>query len=100
MKYKLSPKAKERCLARIGEVEEKLREPTQPYGGMMQGRTFTPPTAQAQAPSMQKAIQEMMMVPPNNHEITVGDTVLTAPPRAVVPVEVSTGKGTRGPRKF
>lgn len=85
---KLSASAKEKCVARIGEVEASLTKmnpkpiPQQP---IIQ-------TTTQQAPSMQRIIDEVAMTP------------TPAPKRIVVPTEVitSTGNGTstRGPRKF
>ena len=83
MNHKLAPKVREKFIARIGEVEATLGKP--------QAQVFRPAPTTAQAPSMQRIIDEQIEAP-------------VAPPRKIIPTEVITsttnGGSTKGPRKW
>ena len=89
MNQELSTEAKAECIKRIGEVEANFRpQPSYPpINPILNNR----PVSQAQM--MDQGEMEALHVPIINHApITPG----MVPPK----VEVNTGRGTRGPRKF
>lgn len=92
LEHKLPEAVKQKLIARIGEVEALLQRP-----GYMSAVTpaLIKTSPYAQAPSMQKILDQEPLVSP---------VAPYVPPRQVTPTEVVTSKGnggfTKGPRKF
>jgi len=83
---KLPASVKDMFIERIGEVEQSLSKQPMPR---------TAPPTQAQAPSMQRILEEA------THEgIIPSAAIIPQATRTIKPTEVSTGQGLRGPRKF
>lgn len=95
--HKLPPAAKKACLERIGEVEASLLTAPRPTA---QPNPVTNPTAQA--PSTLAAMAKHGLIPSNGQDLSTLTPAPILPPATnrIVGGEVSTGNGTRGPRKF
>ena len=99
LNHKLQPQTKKICLERIGQIEESLRSPQQPQRPV--------PQIQAQAPSMQRLIDQMPQpIIPAAPNIAPGP--LGVPPalerdkttgRANKITSVTIGGSTQGPSK-
>jgi hypothetical protein len=85
--HKLPSGLKDLFIERIGEVEASLSKPSIRMQQVNPGVHYAP----IQAPSMQRAIDEM------NNDAPVMPPIAQ---KRIIGGEVDTGKGTRGPRKF
>ncbi len=93
MKHKISDEAKEACIARIGEVESSIASRPTPT---VQPLPVHRPISQAQLQDMQGEGGATAIVPPLTQRPLPPPLVGAIPHK----VEVHTGNGTRGPRKF
>ena len=91
--YKLPDEVREFCIARIGEVEEKMSSrPSQSQ--ISHSRSLS---QGEQSPSTLAKMAEHAQT----HPVTpLPPSAAIAIQRSITPVEVNTGNGTRGPRKF
>lgn len=94
LNQKLSPAVRQLCVARIGEVE-------QLYGATRNApKTVQPISFDAgAAPPIQQAPSTLALLEKHAQEAAPAPRIIP-PQQRIVGGEVSTGAGTRGPRKF